>query len=162
MPGRPTSFWFNRQYPPNFSIYPVTPPFAPIVQNPPVPPLPPSFYYGFQAYRLRQIQDANPINGQVPDLPPRAWNAFASASAAALAEKWKPAQHQAKIMTSLRPRGIGSLRRTWSMLRCRSSRRCKDIFADRLVVSARWHGIMPSCPSFIEPPTEPMVNAISA
>ena len=97
VPGRPTSFWFNRQYPPNFSIYPVTPPFAPIVQNPPVPPLPPSFYYGFQAYRLRQIQDANPINGQVPDLPPRAFQAFASACAAALSEKWKPELHQAKI-----------------------------------------------------------------
>ncbi len=82
VPGRPTSFWFNRVYPPNLSIYPVAPP---------------NFYYGFIAQRLRAIQDANPIDGQMLDMPPRALEAFTSGITAKLAEKYKPALHQAKI-----------------------------------------------------------------
>lgn len=72
-PGRPTSYWVDRVVPPQVSTYPVADGTA---------------SWGFVAYRMRKIQDANPVNGEQLDAPPRAYEAFISALAAKLAEKW--------------------------------------------------------------------------
>jgi hypothetical protein len=80
--GRPTSYWFNRIKSPNFSIYP-------LVQQ--------GFFYGFVAYRLRQIQDANPTLGQIPDMPNRFWEPFIAGLSAKVAEKFRPEVHATKL-----------------------------------------------------------------
>lgn len=80
-PGRPTSYWFDRVVPPVLSLYPVADNTGP---------------WGFLAYRLREIQDANPVGGQVPDLPKRMFRAFTAALTADLAEIWAPAMWTAK------------------------------------------------------------------
>ncbi len=86
-PGRPTQYWFNRTTVPSISTWPVTPNYTP--GKPP--------YYGWVAYRMRAIQDANPVGGQVLDLPNRALQAFTAAQTAAMAEKFKPEAHAAKL-----------------------------------------------------------------
>lgn len=96
--GRPTTFWFDRQIVPRFTLWPV----PPTAQNPqsiqPVfaPPSTnatnaanPNQFYGFVAYYLRAIQDANPVGGQVLDMPKRFFAAFTAELVAALSEKFK-------------------------------------------------------------------------
>lgn len=98
VPGRPTSFYFNRNYPPTVLVYPVAPLSPPPNSEPPPPPgFPTQFFFGMMAYCLRSIQDANPLNGQVLDMPNRALEPFTAALAAKLAEKYKPAMHATKL-----------------------------------------------------------------
>lgn len=100
-PGRPTSYWLNRVVPPNISTYPVAPtPNAassgvpvPNLQNPAVSN---TVYYGFMAYRMREIQDAVPSGGQILDAPKRIWPAITAELCAAVAEIYAPAQWMAK------------------------------------------------------------------
>lgn len=88
-PGRPSGYWFNRTIVPSIVIWPVPPPVGP------------STYYGFVAYRMRTIQDANPIDGQAPDIPSRFFNAFAAELTAALAEKFRPEMYQSKMQVAM-------------------------------------------------------------
>lgn len=81
-PGRPTQYWFDRTISPSLTMWPVPPTGS---------------WYAFIAYRMRQIQDANPISGQVLDIPNRALQAFTAELTAALAEKYKPEQWIAKV-----------------------------------------------------------------
>jgi hypothetical protein len=97
VPGRPTSYWLNRVVPPNFSIYPVAP-IAPPAQ--PVTPGLPSQgveYYAMFAYRMRELQDANPQGGQILDSPKRMWPAITAFLCASLAEIYAPAQWAEKV-----------------------------------------------------------------
>ncbi|MDE2106473.1 MAG: hypothetical protein KGL39_55175, partial [Patescibacteria group bacterium] len=80
-PGRPTQYWFDRTIQPSLTTWPVADTGS---------------WYAFIAYRMRQIQDANPIGGQVLDIPNRALQAFTAELTAALAEKYKPEQWVAK------------------------------------------------------------------
>jgi hypothetical protein len=79
--GRPTSFWFDRIVPPVINVWPAPPPNS---------------LYGFVAYRMREIQDANPSMGQTLDAPRRFLPVFAAELTAALAEKFAPAQWKEK------------------------------------------------------------------
>jgi len=76
----PTSYWFDRTLSPTITLYP-----TPDQSN----------YYTLYYYRMRQIQDANPVNGQTADIPVRFQEMLASALAAHLAMKWKPELAQA-------------------------------------------------------------------
>lgn len=84
--GPPTQYWFNRTINPSITVWPVPP-----------STLPPNFHIAFVAYRMRKVQDANPVGGQVLDLPDRFLPAFASGLTAAVAEKYKPDLHMAKL-----------------------------------------------------------------
>lgn len=75
--GRPTTFWLDRLNPPSMYVWPV----SPANQN---------SYYGVAYYRMRQIQDALLTNGQTPDFPNRAIEAFVSSLATSLSLKFKP------------------------------------------------------------------------
>jgi hypothetical protein len=81
-PGRPTQYWFDRTISPSLTMWPVPPPNS---------------WYAFIAYRMRQIQDANPVGGQVLDIPNRALQAFTAELTAAVSEKYAPAQWVTKI-----------------------------------------------------------------
>lgn len=85
-PGRPTSYWVNRIVPPEVTVYPVA-------QS--------GSYYGFIAYRMREIQDANPVGGQSLDLPRRMWAALTAQLTADLAEMWKPEAWAEKTQAAL-------------------------------------------------------------
>lgn len=93
-PGRPTSYWLDRVVPPSFTLYPIPP--APTENNPTnIPNLEnpgatSNQLYGFFAYVMREFQDANPVNGQTPDMPRRMWSAFTAALTAAVAEIYRP------------------------------------------------------------------------
>jgi len=71
----PTSYWFERTLTPTIKLYP-----APDQTS----------YYTLNYYRMRQIQDANPVNNQTADIPVRFQEMLTSALAAHLAIKWKP------------------------------------------------------------------------
>lgn len=73
--GRPTSFWFNRVSPPAITLW--------LVPDD-------STYYAIASYRMRQIQDANPVSGQTLDMPGRFLPAFTAELTVALAEKFRP------------------------------------------------------------------------
>lgn len=73
--GLPTVFWLDRTIQPTVSFW----------QVPPV-----GQAFAFQFYRWRQLQDANPISGQIADLPNRWLPCFAAHLTAALAEKYRP------------------------------------------------------------------------
>lgn len=73
VPGQPSSFWLNRTAPPEVSLYPVPDGTADLA---------------LVMYRMRRIQDANPVSGQQLDMSDRAYEAFISELAAKLAEKW--------------------------------------------------------------------------
>jgi hypothetical protein len=79
--GRPTTFWFDRVIPPTITIWEVPPT---------------SSTYGLAMYRMRQLEDANPISGQTLDAPNRFLPAFAAELTAMLAEKFKPEMLAAK------------------------------------------------------------------
>jgi hypothetical protein len=72
--GFPTVFWMDRQLAPTVSIWPV----------------PPDDTYDLTAYVLRQAQDANLDNAQIPAIPVVWLNAFAVGLAAKLAMSWAP------------------------------------------------------------------------
>lgn len=104
--GRPTTLWFDRQIRPRLSVWPVPPaPQDPFGIQPVFSPpstnatnaANPNFYYGLCAYRFKALQDANPIGGQVLDMPKRFFECFVAALVAALAEKFSPAQWQTKL-----------------------------------------------------------------
>ncbi len=84
--GPPTQYWFNRTINPSITVWPVPP------LNPPS-----NFHIAFVAYRMRKIQDANPVMGQVLDVPDRFFDAFAAELTARCAEKYKPEQHATKL-----------------------------------------------------------------
>jgi hypothetical protein len=93
-PGRPTSFWLDRVVPPQVTIYPISPPpNSPIVETAPGLTNPGATsvqYYGFMAFRMRELQDSLAAGGDQPDMPKRILPALGAKLAAALAEKWKP------------------------------------------------------------------------
>lgn len=100
-PGRPTAFWLDRVVPPQVSVYPVPPPIvaandvtAPGLVNPAATGV---AYYGFAAYRMRQIQDAVPVGGQQPDVAPRFYAALTAALTAAMAEIYNPSAWKDKL-----------------------------------------------------------------
>lgn len=78
--GPPTVFWFDRLISPTVTLWPV----------------PPSTVNGMSLvyYRMRQIQDANFINGQNVDVPYRWLNALADGLATKLARSWAPSRVQ--------------------------------------------------------------------
>lgn len=80
--GRPTTFWFDRIVPPVVNFWPVPPTGS---------------TYGFIAYRMRRLQDANPSAGQILDMPDRFIPAVTSALTAELAEKFAPSLWRDKI-----------------------------------------------------------------
>ncbi len=84
-PGRPTTFWLDRIVPPTFTVWPVPPEGS---------------FYSFAAYRMREFQDANPVNGQGIDAPRRMWRAFVAALTADLAEIYQPAMWAAKVQAA--------------------------------------------------------------
>lgn len=71
----PTTYWFDRQITPQFTLWQVPD------QNGP---------YEIRCYRMLQMEDSNLVNGQTSDLPYRFLEAFISALAAHLALKWAP------------------------------------------------------------------------
>lgn len=73
--GRPTVFWFDRLINPTVTLWPVPDP---------------SQSYTLKFYRVRQIQDANLISGQNPEIPYRFFEPFAAGLAAKLAEIYRP------------------------------------------------------------------------
>jgi hypothetical protein len=100
-PGRPTSFWLDRVVPPQFTVYPVSPPpnssiveTAPGLTNPGATSVQ---YYGFMAYRMRELQDANAAGGDQIDAPKRILPAISALLTAALAEKYRPEQWATKV-----------------------------------------------------------------
>lgn len=101
VPGRPTSYWLNRVVPPNVSMYPVAPMPGSATIQPPGIPIEGTQYYGMLAWRMRDMQDANPIAGQIFDAPKRFWPALTAELTAMLAEKWRPEQLQSKIQLAL-------------------------------------------------------------
>ncbi len=73
--GRPTSFWYDRTVPGQIYVWPV-----PDASGP----------YELRYYVWRQMQDAQPANGQQADLPQRFYEAYCADVAAHLAMKWAP------------------------------------------------------------------------
>lgn len=73
--GPPSIYWFMKLRTPQVAVWP-TPDTAQL--------------YQLQTYLTRQIQDADPSNGQTADLPQRFWYAFAADLAADLSIKWAP------------------------------------------------------------------------
>lgn len=94
---RPTQFWFNRTITPSIVLWPVPPPATPNTTTGANQSAGGIGYYGFIAYRMRTIQDADPIAGQGLDMPARFYLAFVAELAAWLAEKFKPEQFEAKL-----------------------------------------------------------------
>ncbi len=84
--GRPTSFWYDRLASPSINVWLVPPTYS---QG--------NVYFGMTVYRMRQIQDANPVGGQTSELPLRWMEAAAAALAARCAEKFAPAMYVAKM-----------------------------------------------------------------
>lgn len=82
-PGTPTVFWFDRTTKPVLNAWQVSSPGS---------------TYGYVAYRWRQLQDANPVAGEVADLPNRWLPAFTAQLTAGLAEKFRPDLHVQKMM----------------------------------------------------------------
>lgn len=123
--GRPSGYWYNRTSTSRITVWPVPPPVAsatvtsvlvahefilneslldgPDVLAPGGLITVPSVsswggpFYGFVAYRMRTIQDANPVDGQVPDIPTRFYGAFVAELTAGLAEKFKPEVFAEKV-----------------------------------------------------------------
>lgn len=71
----PTSYWFNHLLSPTITLYPTPDQTS---------------YYVLNYYRMTQIQDANPVNGQTADVPYLFLEALCSTLAGHLAMKWKP------------------------------------------------------------------------
>lgn len=92
--GPPTVYWFDRLSPtPTVTVW-ETPD-----QNGP---------YAFKYYRMRQIQDANPVNGQTPDIPYLFMDALCAGLAARLARKFAPMRVNDLIMEATRAWQIAS------------------------------------------------------
>ena len=66
--------------------------------TPPASIFGPGPFFAFIGYRMREIEDANPMSGQGLDAPRRFFPVFAAELCAALAEKYKPEMHQAKLV----------------------------------------------------------------
>lgn len=78
--GVPTSYWFNRQTPiPTITIWQGADE---------------SGLWTIKYYRMRQLQYADPKNGQTADIPIRFAEALCAGTAAHLAMKWKPESAQ--------------------------------------------------------------------
>lgn len=73
--GFPTTYWFNRTDPPTVNVWQV--PDGTMVME---------LHY----FRVRQLQDGAPTNGQTPDIPYRFEEALCADLAYLLAIKWKP------------------------------------------------------------------------
>ena len=81
--GTPTLFWFNRQTTPQLTFW--------LVPNEGTPDFEISYY------RLKRVMDANPVNGQIPEVPFWFSEALVSDLAAAIAEKFAPALWKDKV-----------------------------------------------------------------
>lgn len=79
--GRPTTFWFERQFQPSITVWEVP-------QS--------GISYNLAIYRMRQLEDANPLSGQTLDMPNRFLPAFTAELTAMLAEKFHPEMLPAK------------------------------------------------------------------
>lgn len=73
--GPPNVFWFDRLITPTINLWPVPDDGGP---------------YTLKYYRMRQLQDAAPTQGQTPDMPYRFLSALCSGWAAKLALTWAP------------------------------------------------------------------------
>jgi hypothetical protein len=82
--GTPTVFWLDRTIVPTVTVWQA-------------PPSQSGLYYQMVAYRWRQLQDADPISGQSPDLPVRWIGAFTAELTARLAEKFRPEVLKEKV-----------------------------------------------------------------
>lgn len=87
--GRPTSFWFDRLNPPTLYVWQVAP--TPQQGQPNNQP------YAAAIYSMKQIDDANPTNGEVPGMPNRFIPVLAAELTAMLAEKFAPALFMQKM-----------------------------------------------------------------
>lgn len=67
----------------------------------PPSPLGPGPFFAFIGYRMREIEDANPMNGQGLDAPRRFFPVFAAELTAALAEKYKEQVYQQKMQIAM-------------------------------------------------------------
>ena len=79
--GPPTIYWLDRITPPVLNVW------QPPDGNGP---------YVLKYYRMRRLQDADISMGQTPDFPFRFYDAFCSGMTMRLAEKYAPAQYEAK------------------------------------------------------------------
>lgn len=80
--GRPTTYLFQRTLQPTIVVWQVPPPNS---------------TYAFIAYRMREVQDADPVGGQTLDAPRRIYMAFVAELTAAVAEKYKPELWESKL-----------------------------------------------------------------
>ena len=80
--GRPTQYWFDRLISPQIRVWPVPPTGS---------------TFAFIGFRTKYVQDANPISGQLPDMPKRAYSSFVAGLCAALAEDYAADQWPAKL-----------------------------------------------------------------
>ncbi len=71
--GRPTTYWYDRLINPTIYFWQV-----PDASGP----------YELRSYRMRQIQDANPSMGQVPEIPQRFYDALCARMAQRLSVKY--------------------------------------------------------------------------
>lgn len=81
--GTPTVYWFERLNPPTITFWEPPETGAPTQVV--------SFYW------LKQIMDANPVNGQIPDITYRFIDALCAGLAVRLAEKFAPERLQEKM-----------------------------------------------------------------
>lgn len=84
--GVTNTFWYDRIIPPTLAVWPV-----PSTSD----------QFGLIAYRMRQLQDLNPVSGQTPDMPNRFLPAFTAELTAALAEKFQPTLFKDKAAIAL-------------------------------------------------------------
>jgi hypothetical protein len=68
----------------------------------PPSPLGPGPFFAFIGYRMRELEDANPMNGQGLDAPRRFFPVFAAELCAALAEKFKPEAEPLKVAKAIK------------------------------------------------------------
>ena len=84
-PGVPTQYWFNRTINPSVTLWPV-PPAQSANQ-----------FIAMVAFRMRKVQDFNPLAAQTPDLPSRFFDWSAAELCARLCEKFRPEMHEKKL-----------------------------------------------------------------
>lgn len=74
--GTPTLFWFDRQITPTLTFW-----LVPAQGDPD---------FEISYYRLKRVMDANPVNGQIPEIPYRFYEALAADLTMRVAEKFRP------------------------------------------------------------------------
>lgn len=74
--GTPTLYWFDRQITPELTFWQVPDTGAPDFE--------------ISYYRLKRVMDVSPVNGQIPEVPYRFYEALVSDLTARVAEKFAP------------------------------------------------------------------------